>query len=186
LESATAWSPGPKLRLLSVGRIDTEKNPLLLADVLRRLTEQDPRWKLVVCGEGPLEGELAAELERLGLSGAAELRGYVPHDQLAAIYRECDVLAHVSLTEGLPQVLFEAFASGLPVVATDVGGIAEAVGDAALLVPANDAEAMSEAVRTLAEDGEARRELVARAIALAEGHTIETETQRVAEFIGGS
>ena len=53
-------------------------------------------------------------------------------DGLLALYRSAHVLLHVSWTEGLPQVLFEAFAAGLPVVATDVGGVAEAAGDGAL------------------------------------------------------
>jgi glycosyltransferase involved in cell wall biosynthesis len=116
-----------ELNVLSVGRLDTEKNPLMLADVLAGLLEQDPRWRLIVCGEGPLEEKLAKRLRRFGIEDKAKLLGYVSHDDgLAELYRNSQMLLHVSWTEGLPQVLYEAFAAGLPVVATDVGGIKEA------------------------------------------------------------
>ncbi|MGH2968350.1 MAG: glycosyltransferase, partial [Solirubrobacteraceae bacterium] len=130
------------LQLLSVGRLDTEKNPLLLADVLSELRRRDPRWRLVVCGEGPLEAALAERLRALGLERHAELRGYVPLDDgLLDLYRQSHAFLHVSWTEGVPQVLFEAFAGRVPVVATDVGGVKEAAGGAALVVPAGDASA---------------------------------------------
>src|SRR5207248_2132734 len=83
-----------------------------LADVLARLRVADPRWRLVVCGEGPLEGALRARLDALGVAEAADLRGYLPLDQgLRDAYRNAHAFLHVSLTEGLPQVLFEAFAA---------------------------------------------------------------------------
>ena len=142
-EEAAARDYGGELTVLSVGRLDAEKNPLLLAEVLALLRETEPRWRLMVCGEGPMEAALVAELQRRGLGEHAELRSYVRtlRGGLAEIYRESHVLLHSSWTEGLPQVLFEAFAAGLPVVATDVGGIAEAAGEAVLLIPPGDGAA---------------------------------------------
>ena len=143
VDEADIVAPGSKrldydgeLKVLSVGRLDTEKNPLMLADVLARLVEQDPRWRLIVCGEGPLAEKLAWRLRRLGVDDHAELLGYVSQDNgLRGLYNECQMLLHVSWTEGLPQVLYEAFAAALPVVATDVGGIKQAAGDAVTLIP---------------------------------------------------
>ena len=67
----------------------------------------------------------------------AELLGYLPiHGGLMDRYRSVNAFLHVSWTEGMPQVLLEAFAAGTPVVATAVGGVPEAAGDAALLIPA--------------------------------------------------
>ncbi|MBC7677694.1 MAG: glycosyltransferase family 4 protein, partial [Pseudorhodobacter sp.] len=101
------------LQMLSVGRLEAEKNPLMLADVLACLRARDPRWRLVVCGEGPLAGALLERLERLGVARHAELRGYLPVDAgLQAAYSESSVLLHVSWTEGVPQVLYEAWAAG--------------------------------------------------------------------------
>ncbi len=81
-------------------------------------------------------------------------------------------------------MLFEAFAAGLPVVATDVGGIAQAVGDATVLIGPGDADAAAEALRALAGDPARRAALVERGLQHAREHTIEAETERVARFIG--
>ncbi len=173
-----------ELRALSVGRLDTEKNPLLLARALQAVRTTDPRWRLVVCGEGPLRLELAQELERLGLSEHAELRGYLPvHGGLLELYRSSHAFLHVSLTEGMPQVLIEAFASGLPVVATDVGGVADAAGDAAVLIPPSDPQAAADALTKIAGDAEMRRRLIAEGLARARAHTLDAEVARVADFI---
>jgi glycosyltransferase involved in cell wall biosynthesis len=173
-----------ELHVLSVGRLDTEKNPLLLAQVLCALREADPRWRLVVCGEGPLSGQLAGELERLGLSDSADLRGYVPvQGGLLDLYRASHAFLHVSLTEGMPQVLIEAFASGLPVVATAVGGVPDAAGDAAILIPPADAGAAVSALLAIAGDRDRRGRLIAEGLARARAQTLDVEVARVSEFI---
>ena len=173
-----------ELVALSVGRIEREKNPLLLADVLAALRARDPRWRLVVCGEGPMEGDLRERLSELGVLEHAELRGYVPIDgDLPRLYRSSHALLHVSWTEGVPQVLFEAFAAGLPVVATAVGGVADAAGDAALLVPAGEAEPPADALYRVGTDPGVRRRLVEAGAARVREHTTEVESRRVAEFL---
>jgi glycosyltransferase involved in cell wall biosynthesis len=184
LEASTGRDYSGELRAISVGRLETEKNPLALADVLRAVREIDDRWRLVVCGEGAMREELERRLEELGLAGAAEIQGYVPHDRgLREEYRSAHALLHVSWTEGLPQVLYEAFAAGLPVAATDVGGIRAAVGDAALLAPPGEVDQMAQALARIGRDGELRASLVESGLELARAHTIDAETARVAEFI---
>jgi glycosyltransferase involved in cell wall biosynthesis len=175
-----------ELVALSVGRLEPEKNPLLLADILAGLLARDPRWRMVICGEGTMEGQLRERLEELGVAGRAELRGYLPLDGgLIALYRKSQVLLHVSFTEGLPQVLFESFAAALPIVATDVGGIRAAVGDALTLIPPADAEAAVVALQRLANDPELRRRQIEVGAALVAAATIQAETERVAGFIDG-
>lgn len=184
--TALARPPGAPARVLSVGRLDREKNPLLLADVLAGLQAGDADWRLDVVGEGPLEEELALRLRRLGCADAAELHGYVPLDGgLTELYRSADVLLHVSWTEGLPQVLFEAFAAGIPVVATDVGGVREAAGDAALLIPPGDAAAAVAAVERVRAEPELRRRLVEAGAARVREHTLEREAARLVTFLRG-
>jgi glycosyltransferase involved in cell wall biosynthesis len=184
LEAAEGRPYDGELRVMTVGRLEPEKNPLLLADVLARLRAGDDRWRLTVCGEGPMEGELSRRLEEAGVREAADLRGYVPIDGgLTDVYRGSHAFLHVSLTEGLPAVLFEAFAAGLPVVATAVGGVGEAVGGAATLVPPDDPEAAAAALQRLAEDGSLRQEQIAAGLAQARGHTLERECARLAEFL---
>jgi glycosyltransferase involved in cell wall biosynthesis len=173
-----------ELRALSVGRLETEKNPLGLAEVLAALREIDDRWRLIVCGEGELREPLERRVRELGLSEAVEMRGYVPHDQgLEDEYRSAHALLHVSWTEGLPQVLYEAFAAGLPVAATDVGGIRAATEGAALLAPPGEPRPLAEALARIGRDEELRESLVRAGLDVARAHTIETETAKVAAFV---
>jgi glycosyltransferase involved in cell wall biosynthesis len=174
---------GPLLQLLSVGRLDAEKNPLLLADTLALLRTRDPRWRLVVCGEGDLADALRDHLRVLGLAAHSDVRGYVPlRDGLLDLYRTSHVFLHSSFTEGLPQVLIEAHASGLPVVATAVGGVT-AFGDSALLVPPADSGAAAAAVNRLLDDEGLRERLTAAGLAFAAECTLEAKAREVARFI---
>jgi glycosyltransferase involved in cell wall biosynthesis len=174
---------GSELKVLSVGRLDPEKNPLMLADVLAQLVDEDPRWRLVVCGEGSLTDKLRHRLGRLGVESNAELVGYVAHDSLRSLYRECHMLLHVSWTEGLPQVLSEAFAAGLPIVATDVGGVGRATSGAVTLIPPGDAAAAAQALRELSENASLRRRRIEAGHDLVSTVTIREECRRVAEFL---
>jgi glycosyltransferase involved in cell wall biosynthesis len=174
----------PPLVALSVGRLEQEKNPLLLADIAAELARSDPRWRLVVCGEGPMGEDLRRRLVELGVADRVTLRGYVPHDRgLREIYRSSHALLHVSWTEGLPQVLFEAFAARLPVVATAVGGVPEAAGDAAVLIEPGQAGAAAAALTRIADDPALRGRLVDAGTARVEAHTLEAEARRTAAFL---
>jgi glycosyltransferase involved in cell wall biosynthesis len=179
------WSG--RLDLLTVGRIDPEKNPFLLLDVVAELERARPgRFRLRWVGVGPLADDLRSRAAELGLSAHFELVGYVPFGpELLAIYRSAHMFVHVSLTEGVPQVLAEAHASGTPVVATDVGGVRLAVehGRAGLLVPPSDAAALTTAVLRLADDAELRAQLAERGLELTRGRTLEAEAARVAAFL---
>jgi glycosyltransferase involved in cell wall biosynthesis len=170
-----------ELRVLSVGRLDPEKNPLILADVLARL---GPRWRLVVCGDGPLRADLETHLRALGIADRADRVGYVPLEAgLLDLYRSSHLLLHCSWTEGVPQVLYEAFAQRLPIVATDVGGDRAAVDGAALLVPPGDPDAAAQALETLAADVGLRERLVEAGAARAREHSLEASSDRVARFL---
>jgi glycosyltransferase involved in cell wall biosynthesis len=175
---------GSELRMLSVGRLDPEKNPLLLADVLASALRSDVRWRLDVCGDGTLLEALAARLQELNVADRAVLHGNVPIDDgLWALYRASHALIHVSLTEGVPQVLLEAFAARLPVVATAVGGVPELVAGCGLLVGAENADAAAEALERLASDDALRAELLDGASARVREHTLTAECTRLAAFL---
>jgi glycosyltransferase involved in cell wall biosynthesis len=182
--SLAASSNSDRLVVLSVGRLDNEKNPLLVADVLALLDEGDGDWRFVVCGEGPLAQPLQDRLVASGMAEHAELRGFVPvGPELHAIYRSSDLFLHTSLTEGVPQVLFEAFAAGLPVVATDVGAVAQTVGEAAVLVPPADPGAAAAALRRVAGDATLRNRMIEAGLEIARAHTREVQCQRVVQFM---
>ena len=169
--------------ILSVGRIDEEKNPLMLADVLGELTAAEGDWHLLVVGEGTLEQALEERLDALGVDHRSTLRGYVDQSGLPAIYRESHFLLLTSHTEGLPQVVLEAFAAGLPVVSTDVGGIAEAVGEAVELVEPSDEVGMAMAIRRIGQDAHLRGSLVSAGHDYIQKHTIDAELDRVCDLL---
>ncbi len=175
-----------ELRIVSVGRLDPEKNPLMLAEVIARLHERDPRWRLVVCGDGPLEEDLERRLAELDVASVVELKGHVPIDDgLVEVYRAGHFFLHVSWTEGLPQVLLEAMAAALPVVATSVGGVAEAIGDSALLIEPGDVGAAVDSLSRLAQDGTLRERMVDAGQRHVRRYTMEAECRRLADFITG-
>jgi len=175
---------GTDWRILSVGRLDPEKNPLLLADILKQACDRDRRWRLEVCGDGPLTGQLARRLEDLGIADRATLHGYVAIDSgLWELYRRSHVLLHVSFTEGFPQVLLEAFAARLPVVATAVGGVPGVVQGRGWLVPPGDAPSAVAALTEVVEDVGRREAFVERAVQEAGQHTLERECARLAVFL---
>ena len=184
IAEATGKRYDGELVAVSVGRLDPEKNPLLLADILAELNTGQRPWRLVVCGDGSMAADLERRIAELGVADRAELRGNVPNGpELHEVYRSGHALLHVSWTEGLPQVLVEAFAAGLPVVATDVGGVGPAVGEAVRLVPPGDARAAVTALDELSADPELRLRLVSAGHAFAAAHTASLEADRVAEFL---
>jgi glycosyltransferase involved in cell wall biosynthesis len=182
------WSAA--IDLLTVGRIDQEKNPLLLVDALAALEEKHPgRYRLVWAGTGPLAAAVRRRAAELGVQDRLELLGFVPFGpDLLDRYRAAHVFVHVSLTEGLPAVLIEALASGTPIVATAVGGVPAALehGAAGLLVPPRDVGALVRALVRLGEDAELRDRLAARGLTLARRLTLDSQAELIASFIKGA
>jgi glycosyltransferase involved in cell wall biosynthesis len=176
-----------EISLLTVGRLEPEKNPLLLIEALELLEAEFPgRFRLVWLGRGQLEEDVRRRAKKRGVEKRLELRGYIPYGpELLAFYRQAHAFVHVSLTEGLPQVLIEAAAAGLPIVATEVGGVAAALdgGRAGLLVPPANAEALVGAIRRLYEDEALREAIVTEGIRLARQSTLEGLAAQVAPFI---
>ena len=109
------------------------------------------RYHLTWVGRGPLESDVLALAGRLGVLERITFHGYVAFgEELFDLYRKADMFVHVSLTEGVPQVIVEALACGTPVVATAVGGVEAAFGTpgAALLIPPADKRALVAAIGT--------------------------------------
>jgi len=174
--------------LLTSSSEGPEEEPEMLLKALTRLEERTPgRSRLTIVGDGQLENELRAEAKRFG--DAVRFRGHVPNGpELFELYRASDVFVHVARTEGLPQVLTEAQAAGLPIVATDVGGVRAGLGDGAeaLLVPPNDPEALTAAITRVASDRDLRAVFRELGLARARTLTLERQAARVAAFISSS
>lgn len=182
---ASEW--GETVHLLTVGRIEPEKNPLLLVEALSDLNRAEPgRYHATWAGSGRLAGEMRDRARQLGVAGQLHLAGFVPiGEPLLRLYDEADVLVHVALTEGVPQVLSEAMARGLPIVATDVGGVRRELGDGSrgLLVPPRDGSAIAAAVERLGSDPALRRSLVEAGLRRGRETSLEAQSQMITSFL---
>lgn len=119
-----------------------------------------PRARLTVAGSGPELGKLQQLARDLGVADAVDFPGRIDNDQMDALYASADLMLNPSTVDNMPISILEAFASGVPVVSTDVGGVPFIAEDGrtALLVPPRDAEAMAGAMlRLLRDDAFAER-----------------------------
>jgi glycosyltransferase involved in cell wall biosynthesis/predicted metal-dependent phosphoesterase TrpH len=154
--AATDPRHGERFNVLYVGRLSKEKGIDLLADAFLIARDRDPRLHLVLAGRGPEETAL-----RRRLGDAATFLGWVEGDDLPRVYASADLFMFASTTDTFGQVILEAQASGLPVLAVDAGGPADLIEDGrsgCLVTP--DAEALGGALKGLA-----RREAIRERLA---------------------
>jgi glycosyltransferase involved in cell wall biosynthesis len=166
-----AWGIPPEAPLIVfVGRLAPIKNPAL---AIRALAEVPDAWLLVI-GDGPLRTELEQTGHELGVAGRVVFAGtrFDARELLGA----ADVLVMPSRAEGLSLVTLEALAAGTPIVATAVRGLRDllADGQTGILVPDDDAGALSAALRRALSDRELRAALAHEGRELASAHSEET------------
>lgn len=151
--------PAEALVVGSVTRLSPQKAPLDLVVAFSHIHKKQPDVWFVVVGDGPLRPEVEAELAQLGIADRVILTGLrrdVP--ELMAAF---DVFVLSSLWEGLPRVLPQAMATGLPIVATQADGSAEAVvdGENGFLVARGEPQALAAKALLLLSDGELRKKM---------------------------
>jgi glycosyltransferase involved in cell wall biosynthesis len=153
-------SGGPPL-LLCVARHVLVKNLPVLLEACARLRDEGVIFRCVMIGDGPCRAELEAARERLGLQDLVQMPGAALQEEIAHWWQQAAVGLLTSDSEGMPVSLMEAAASGVPVVATAVGGVPELVQDgvSGILVPPRDPEALAGALRRLLERPELRHKM---------------------------
>ncbi|MGH7128937.1 MAG: glycosyltransferase [Planctomycetaceae bacterium] len=141
--------PAGSRTLLFIGRLDPQKDPLLLLEAFRRLPPGLDDVHLLLVGDGPLRSELMAFRREQNLTARVHFAGR--REDVPALLRAAVGLVLPSRWEGLPNVLLEAMAAARPVVATRVEGSEELVrdGETGWLVPPNDPDALAEALQKL-------------------------------------
>jgi glycosyltransferase involved in cell wall biosynthesis len=151
----------PGLRVLTVARLTAQKGVAVLLAALADLPDD---VTLTIVGDGERRSFLEAEARRLKVADRVRFAGAVGHDEIRDFYAAADVFCLASLDEGIPVSLMEAMASGLPVVATRVGGIAELIdnGVNGLVVPAGRADLLADALGKLRDDRTRRDEFADR------------------------
>lgn len=145
-------SPAAK-HLLFVGNLVPVKGLDVLLEACRRLPGPRSQWQLHVVGAGPLEESLRSTAESLGLADSVSFHGPIAHAELPDWFRAADLFVLASRSEGVPNVLLEAAACGLPFVASRVGGIPEIASiGASRLVPPEQPAALAEAIAGMLAD----------------------------------
>lgn len=159
------FTPGEQARdvprVLYVGLLTPRKGLLDLVEASRILTGRGVAHELCLLGGTPDEGPAAEVPVRAAATGVARLLGTRPREEMAAAYADADVFCLPSWWEAMPLSVLEAMASGLPVVATDVGDVSRAVvhGETGLVVPPRRSEALADALEPLLRDAQLRRRM---------------------------
>ncbi|MFI5396500.1 MAG: glycosyltransferase [Candidatus Binatia bacterium] len=160
--------PGP---IVTIGRLVEQKDHALFLEAAERLAREWPEAEFMIIGDGPLRPALEAQARALGLSGRVTFTG--ERDDVDVILRAASLFWLTSRWEGMPNVVLEAMASGVPAIATDVGGTRELIrsGVDGFVVAQGDAEAFARQSRDLLRNEARRREFAAAARVRAEEFT---------------
>ncbi|WP_223910401.1 glycosyltransferase [Geobacter sp. AOG1] len=147
------------LVVASVGRLHPQKGYTYLLNAMLKLNRNIPNVKLILVGDGPLRADLGRLAVDLGLKDKVIFAG--KRDDIPQLLAASDIYVNSSLFEGLPFSILEAMSAGVPVVATAVDGNKEIIYDpgSGILVPAEDAEGLANAISILANDSNRRRTL---------------------------
>jgi glycosyltransferase involved in cell wall biosynthesis len=151
----------PRLIVGAAGRLSPEKGFGVLIDAAATVLAEMPDTGFVLFGDGPLRADLEQQIRQRGLAERFILAGFRTH--LQPLLAQLDVGVMSSFTEGLPVILLELFAAGIPVVATAVGGIPEVIeeGQSGSLVQAGEPDGLARRVLDLLRD-DARRQTMGR------------------------
>jgi len=147
--------------ILNVGLIYPGKNIPNLLEALKRVRAQAGDVKLVIAGTGKRMFRRDLEMiQGAGLEGAVVMTGYVPHEDLVAVYNLAEAVVFPSYYESFPAIPLEANACGCPVVTSRTGGTPEAAGDAALYVEPTDVNGIADATLRVLSDPALKAELI--------------------------
>jgi len=145
--------------VLYIGRLRAVKGVEFGIRAVAKAFEQNPKMKLALAGEGDQRKQLEALSAELGIENNVKFLGV--RKDLPNVLSACDSVIMPSLTEGFPRVAIEAMASSKPVIATNVGGVPEAIidGQSGILVPSKDVEAMTDALISVSTNFELAKRL---------------------------
>ena len=145
---------------VNVGRLYEAKNQILLVKAFEKILEDQSDTDLFILGDGPLKEELETYLKEHKLTQHIFMEGNV--ENVEQYLAEADAFVLSSNYEGLPLVILEAMASGLPIVSTDVGGVKDVVTDNGLLVEPHSIEKLASAMMQIKANAEMRKDFSER------------------------
>lgn len=170
--------PTDKPLVVSVGRLSIQKNQ----DTLLKALALVPEAHLAIVGDGECALALREQTRVLGLTERVHFTGEIPSEAVAACLQSADLFVFPSRWESMGLAVLEAMQAGLPVVASDIPAMHEVLGDAALLVPAEDARALAQAILRVLQDNELAsilRARVAQRVKLFSAETMLSEYEQL-------
>lgn len=180
-ESRVALGLPPDIPVIAgVGRLNPQKNFSLFLEIAAAVSSKSPEARFLLAGEGPEESLLREQAKALGLADKVIFAGYIPDTRV--VYAAADILLMPSRFEGLPMTLLEAMAMGLPVVASNLDGIAEVITDSCegFLAPPGEAPVFAERILRLLADAQLAANISRNARAKIEkNHSVEKMTSAV-------
>lgn len=177
------WGIAPdQVLVMSVGRLMDVKNHSLLLKALAVSCKDGPTLRAAMVGDGVLEQPLKAECASLGLNEKVSWLGF--RKDVSDCLRAADFFVMSSDSEGLPLVLLEAMAAGLPVVSTRVGAIPRVAGEGGLTVPVKDPAALAAALTQVASDSSLRQRMGRIARERSAAFSVESMAERYVKLYG--
>ena len=171
-------------RLLTVSSVNRVKDPGTLLEALRRVLEERPDVRLDWVGEDTLGGWAAELAERLGVAHAVVFHGRREHEELPAFHRRATLYVQASRHESAGMAVCEAAQSGLPIVGTEVGLLAELAPDRAVAVAVGDPARLAEAILRLLRAPELARSIGERARRWGEAASVDQTVAQALELYG--
>ncbi|WP_049914731.1 glycosyltransferase [Haloterrigena salina] len=175
--------------ILFLGRLAPKKRVSDLIDAFNRIADDVPETDLVIVGTGPKSDELKAQANRLGIDDRVRFEGRVSDEAIPRYYRRARLFVLPSVWEGHPLTLLEAWAGEVPVITSDVEGIAEFVDheETGYLVPPKSPSELADAIQYALSNGDEREEWAANAYELVEDEYswegVAEQTNRIYERI---
>ena len=169
-----------------MGRLAKEKGVGTLLEALPRI--RAPEAQVVLVGDGPERGHLQRTIDRLGIGGRVHLQGFVPHEWVPAVLSHADVLVLPSVCEELGSVLIEAMQAGVPIVASNTGGIPTLVanGHSGLLFPPGNPWVLAACIDRVLGDEALSRRLAATSQRTVAGRSWDVMASEVVEVYEGA
>lgn len=176
-----------EIEVLCVGQLVPRKGQRVLLDAVAALRDRGVDVGVILAADGPSRVSLESAVDGLGIRDRVRFTGNVSQDDIGVLYARADIFCLPSFAEGLPVVLMEAMATGLPVVTTPIAGIPELVvhAESGLLVPPGRSDLLADALALLAADPARRAAMGAagrRAVVAA--HSSIPNAQRLKDLLG--
>ena len=185
MRKLASGAPSSQFRILSVGRLASAKAHHMLVSAIGRLAAQGrTNIQLTIVGDGPERGSIEEMIAKEKLNGFVRLTGPCNYDRVLEYYKQTDIFALASFAEGVPVVLMEAMAMGIPCVSTTITGIPELIRNEidGLLVPPADPDALAAAIARLMDDPQLRARIAQSARErVADRYNLPVNTERLAD-----